>query len=83
MDQKSDFFSKKGADPNLQLRIKTVRAETFFEHPFFKFFGVPFGTFLAKVGTFGSHFGAPGGHFGAPGTILETIFDDFLCFFNS
>ena len=78
MDQKSDFFSKKGADPNIQLRIKRFRVLTFFEHPFFKFLGVPFGALLAKVGTFGLHLGAPGGHFGAPGTILETIFDDFL-----
>ena len=82
IDKKNVFFPKKGANLNIQVRTRSGFFFTFFWTFIFWLFGSLLGPFGPRLGPL-SHILAPrGGHFGAPGTILETIFDDFLWFFN-
>ena len=82
LTKKATFFPKRGADPNIQLRIKRFFFFTFFWTSIFWIFGALLAPFWPRLGPLGHILAPRGGHFGAPGTILETIFEDVLWFFN-
>ena len=54
IDKKSDFFSKKGADLNIQVRTRSAFFFLFFNIDFFDFFGPLLAPFWPRLGPLGS-----------------------------